>query len=66
MYTSLRYHLIRRLSPRVDGNRNIVLDTALRATMTKTEIETKKEPEIVIPYTLTDNYVELDESLPTV
>ena len=47
-------------------NRNIVLDTAVRATMTKLEIETEKESGILIPYTLTGNYVELDESLPTV
>jgi len=28
--------------------------------MTKLEIETEKESEILIPYTLTGNYVELD------
>ena len=47
-------------------NQNIFLDTAVRVTMTKLEIETEKESGILIPYTLTGNYVELDESLPTV
>ena len=47
-------------------NRNIILDTAVRATMTKLEIERETEAGIVIPYTMTPNYIELDESLPTV
>ena len=46
-------------------NCNIVLDTAVRVNMTKTDIETEKKSGIVIPYNLTDNYVELDELLPT-
>ena len=46
-------------------NRNIILDTAVRATMTKLEIESEKEAGILIPYTLTGNYVTIDESLPT-
>ena len=47
-------------------NRNIVLDTAIRATMTKIEIKTEKESGILILYTLIGNYAKLDESLPTV
>ena len=47
-------------------NRNIILDTAVRATMTKLEIEKESEAGIVIPYTMTPNYIELDESLPTI
>ena len=47
-------------------NWNIILDTAVRATMTKVEIESEKESGIVIPYTLTASYVEIDELLPTV
>ena len=46
-------------------NRNIILDTAVRATMTKLEIESEKESGILIPYTLTGNYVTIDELLPT-
>ena len=46
-------------------NRNLLIDTKLRSTMTVEEATEEKDTSVIIPYHTTEKYVEINDTAPT-